>query len=296
MIAVLLLFMINNPEISAAIDKKYVNKRLTIGDPFDIKIEILTDTPIKVNGPLVDSIEPFAVADLSRKTISEKGKNRNLYKLRLIAFQTGDLSVPSMNFILTDGEKIDTLKSPSIPIAISSVLPKDMKDINGLKPPIEYPNYLPLIIFFAALLTAALAYGGYRLYLKYRAIKETPKSLPPPWIEAQIAFENIPLAEWLKKGLIKKYYYTLTEILKRYLERRYSFNAQEQTTTEIIGHLKAVKVPSRDDFGNFFNRADLVKYAKLIPPDDELRSAIDIARNLIHRTTPTDAPLSAEKK
>ncbi|OGC42919.1 hypothetical protein A2Y85_03110, partial [candidate division WOR-3 bacterium RBG_13_43_14] len=252
MIAFLLLIIINNPEINATLDKTYVSKKLTIGDPFEITLEVITDYGTKLNGPFIDSIDPFTVVNVDRKTISGKGETTDLFRLRLIPFQTGDLSVPSVKFLNIDGDQIDTLKSPSIPITIHSVLPADMKDINDLKPAVEYPNYLPLIIFFTALLIAALVYGGYRVYKKYRLIKETPKPLPMPWIEAQIAFENIPLDEWLKKGWIKKYYYTLSEVLKRYLERRYLFNAMEQTTTEIIYYLKMQKVPLRDRFGKFF--------------------------------------------
>ncbi len=296
MIGLIFILLFNSSQIDARLDNKFTRRKLTIGDPFEITLEVNTNQGTKLNGPMIDSIEPFTIVNVDRKTISEKGKNKDIFKLRLIPFQTGDLSVPSFNFLNIKGEQTDTLKSPSIPLIVHSVLPADMKDINDLKPAVEYPNYLPLIIFLIAIFIAALAYTVFRLYKKYRMIRETPRPLPLPWIEAQIALENIPLADWLKKRWIKKYYYTLSEILKRYLERRFLFNAQEQTTTEIMYHLKLQKAPLREDFTSFFNRADLVKYAKFVPPNEELASAIDRARALVQKTIPAEISATRDKK
>jgi len=94
--------------------------------------------------------------------------------------------------------------------------------------------------------------------------------------------------------LIKKYYYALSEILKRYIERRFEFNAAEQTTTEIMANLKLQKIPLSDDFNRFFTRADLVKYAKFMPPQDELHMAVQKVKDLVNKTKPEEELL--EKK
>jgi hypothetical protein len=78
----------------------------------------------------------------------------------------------------------------------------------------------------------------------------------------------------------------LSEVLKRYIERHFEFNAMEQTTTEIVLNLKIYKTPLRQEFSEFLNRADLVKYAKAVPPDQETAQAMETVRDLITRTIP----------
>jgi hypothetical protein len=110
--------------------------------------------------------------------------------------------------------------------------------------------------------------------------------LPDPWTEALGALAAIPVAEWLDAGQVKRYYYTASEILKRYLERRFEFPAREQTSTEIFREMKVRKVPERDGFGDFFRGADMVKYAKVVPPRPEMELVVVAACGLVRATTP----------
>jgi hypothetical protein len=173
-------------------------------------------------------------------------------------------------------------------------MPEDMNDINDLKKAVEFPNFVPLIILGIIIGSAIAGYFICKYIKRLKRERETAKPLPPPWIEAIVAIENIPVKEWLKKGLIKRYYYALSEILKRYIERRFGFNAAEQTTTEIIYSLKLQKAPLREDFSKFFTRADLVKYAKFVPPEDESIVAANKAKELVNNTRPKEETVGKE--
>jgi hypothetical protein len=59
--------------------------------------------------------------------------------------------------------------------------------------------------------------------------------------------------------------------------------------------LKRVRVGERDEFIAFFRRADLVKYAKLVPEPVEAAAAVSVARDLVNKTTPEPEP-EPEKK
>ena len=110
--------------------------------------------------------------------------------------------------------------------------------------------------------------------------------LPDPWDEALLALDAVPAEDWVKSGHTKRYYYTVSEMLKRYLTRRFVFPAIDQTTTEIVRAMKAAKTPEREGFGEFFLRADMVKYAKFVPPETEASAVIPTARELVRATTP----------
>jgi len=291
---VIIFLVLSQIEIKAGLDKQYVNKKLTIGDPFEITLTLTYAQGTDISEPFLDSIEPFVILDQKNKIVREKGKIINTYNVRLVPFNTGEFKIPSFKFLHKDGEISDTLKSNTVPIKIASVMPENMSDINDIKKAVEYPNYLPLIIAGIILALAVLVFLGCKFYRKFKKARGIAKPLIPPWIEAIVAIENIPVKEWLARGLIKKYYYSLSEILKHYIERRFEFNAAEQTTTEIITTLKMQKIPLREDFGKFFTRADLVKYAKFVPAQDELSTAVQRAKDLVNKTRPAQEPV--EKK
>jgi hypothetical protein len=268
------------------VSTKVVSGKLSVGKPFDLVMEVPYPNTAKVLGPIADSTGPFMVIDQNIKTKSHKGKNINIYRLKIAGFKPGELSLPVFKFLVSDKDKADTLSSDSLKVKIASVMSAKMADINDIKPEEKFPNYWLWIIPGAILLLALLAYLGYRLYLKLRKIQELAKAPPLPWDEAMGSLNRLPFKEWLDKGLIQKYYYALSEIIKKYIERRFGFNAVEQTTTEIIYSLKYNKIEYREEFGGFLQKADRVKYAKLIPTYQEIEDSLQQAKDLVQKTTP----------
>lgn len=282
---VLLLMQI---EIKAELNKDFINQTITIGDPFELTLTLTYPQDAQLSPPLADLIEPFVILDQQQKTVQEKGVVTGTYDMRLAAFNTEELQFPALKFLYTHDDTVDTLLSNTVPIKIASVMPGDMEDINDLKEAVRFPNFLPLYIVGAAIICLVIGFFVYQFVKRLKRTAAQAEPLPPPWIEAIAAIDSLPLKEWLAKRLIKQYYYALSEILKRYIERRFEFNALEQTSTEIIEHLRLQKIPMRDDFGRFFNRADLVKYAKYEPPQDELHSAADVVKTLVDKTKPAE--------
>lgn len=281
--------LLTQARIDVTIDEPYLNKKLTIGDPFTITLTIKHPQEDMVSEPIAGSPGAFIVTEQENTLHQAEGTITSNYHMKLVPFETGELKIPSFTVIHTHADSTDTLTSAAIPITITSTLPEGMTDINDLKPAVEYPNFLPLIIAGIIVVGIVIAYIVFRLikrYLHYRRAIEPPV---PPWIEALTALETMPAAEWLQKGMIKRYYYALSEILKRYLERRFLFDALEQTTSEIVYHMKIRKIPLRHDFAAFFARADLVKYAKHRPPAGELEEAAVVVRSLVEKTKPTEA-------
>jgi hypothetical protein len=287
-VAALIFLFFTQLNVTTVLQPRFRNEKLTIGDPFAITVSITHPIDITVSEPFVDSLGPFMILDQTSKTVKKKGSVLTTYDMRLAAFNTGDLELPRFQVTHMHGDTVDTVISTIVPLTIQSVMPEDMTDINEIKKEVAFPNFLPLIItgiLIGCALIACVAYRIIRTIVRARAA-ETP--LLPPWIEALAAIDTIPAQDWLGKGWIKKYYYALSEILKRYIERRFVFNAAEQTTSELVSTMKAKQVPLRDEFYRFFQRADMVKYAKLVPPENEVRSAVHAAKDLVNQTMPQE--------
>ena len=89
----------------------------------------------------------------------------------------------------------------------------------------------------------------------------------------------------LNIGEIKEYHAELSETIRRYIEERFNFIALELTTHEIIEILKT-KVMKKESLKikDILERADLAKFAKSKPVDDENIDSMNIAKNFIQLT------------
>jgi hypothetical protein len=230
----------------------------------------------------------FVVAEERRDHAVRGGRGVTTYRLAMAGFQPGRHALPVFRFQVQAGGAIDTLVSDTASVTITGVMPATMQDINGLAPPEAFPNRLVWIVPLAALLVGGLVLLGIRLAGRLRRIQELATAPLPPWDEALRALDGLPWRDWLEAGQVKRYYYALSEVLKRYIERRFEFDAVEQTTTELLASMRAYKTPMRDDVAKFFTRSDLVKYAKVVPPADEAESAIEQVRQFVVRTTPQE--------
>ncbi|MCF6175724.1 MAG: hypothetical protein L3J71_08150 [Victivallaceae bacterium] len=84
----------------------------------------------------------------------------------------------------------------------------------------------------------------------------------------------------------------LTDIVRIYLEQRFTLKSSKQTTYEFLAELKQPSSPlessQRDFLQQFMQAADLVKFAKLPPDAEQLNNAMDKAETLIKETEPQE--------
>ena len=268
-------------------------KSLTVGDRFTVELEVRRPRGLGVSEPFPEGDEiasgRFAVTD--RKSVTRYAGDTTVetHKLEMAAFATGSLALPRFAVTWRGENEVLAARSDSLAVDIASVMPEDMKDIKDLKPQIPFPNLLPLWLMLGVLGLTTLVFFGLRLLRQLRRRRQAEASLPDPWDEALAALERIAGQGWLEQGAVKRHYYAVSEVLKRYLTRRYGFPALDQTTSEMVLAMRRARVDAREEFTGFFRRADMVKYAKLVPPADEMLGAAGAARQLVEKTTPKPA-------
>ncbi len=272
--------------ITARLKPRRTTKPLTVGDQFWVELAVRHHRNIKVSEPFAESLGSFVILDRNLVTRYQGDTVVNIYELKLAAFAPGERALPLFLTTYPAEGKILAAHSDSIPVKVASVLPEDMKDINDLKPQIPFPNLLPLWLALGLLAAAVLSFVGIRLFRRWRKRRLEPALLPEPWEEALAALEAIPTNEWLSAGKVKRYYYAVSDVLKRYLTRRYSFPAIDQTTSEMRLAMKRKRIAERADFIGFFQMADMVKYATYVPALPKMEQAAQEARELVNKTTP----------
>lgn len=247
---------------------------ITVDKPSGMKISlpVLRDTVCKnieiLSGPHTDS------------SSAQNGRTRIIQKYLVTSFDSGYYKAKPVYAEARTSEGLKRFYSGYSAIDVMRVhlAPADTasKYYDIIKPysaPITLAEILPWILI--AILAGVVVWGAIILIRKYR--KKTEENTPyiPPDPAHVIAFrelEQLRNEQLWQKGETKKYYTRLTEILRQYLENRYSVLSLELTTAETLDALLKTgfrKNGSFDALKSVLTGADLVKFAKYSPVPEE---------------------------
>jgi hypothetical protein len=279
--------------VESTVDKSTI----TIGDRVLYTLEIIYDPSINLLPlNLGANLGAFEVKDY--KTYPEKknkqGQTVNKSEYVITTFTTGEYVIPPLEIgYLTPDSLEHTIKSEPLTIMVESVIAsaEDTTDIRGLKPQASVPaDYLPYIIIAAVLVLL----GGGVWYWRYRKLHPKPeeeKAEPPipAWEEALSGLSELEASDLLATGQVKFYYLRLSEIVKRYIERRFRIAAVDMTTYEIKQNMRKAHFESwlYERAKNFLESADLVKFAKHVPTSEETENDFASAKYIVEETIPT---------
>ena len=160
----------------------------------------------------------------------------------------------------------------------------DIKEISG---PINPRSLLSLYVI-AILLAVILAAFIIIRYLKRR--REHDKALPPPTPAHELAFKalrELKRKNYLQKGKTQDYYFELSDIVRHYMENRFTLRAPEMTTEEFLYDLKNSDVLNPEQkslIREFLSQCDMVKFARYLPAESESESSYNSAEKLVEQT------------
>jgi len=269
--------------INSEIDKTTV----TTGDIITYTIIIKHELDVTPTTPNFDVINKFDIIEkiTSEPRETEEGLIEQKYSVKLRADQVGTYTIPPIP-VLFKIKKQNTEKyipgearSQKITIEVASVLrlqgePTDIKDIKDI---VEVNrNWVPW--FFWGLNIILLTIILYLLW-KYRKTKHpNPTKEAPSLSTHEIALRELDTLKskgLLERGNAREHFFELSEILRRYLGKRYLFPALDWTTEEITEHFKnqeQIELTSRTEANRILKKSDLIKFAKAqaLPGTDEI--------------------------
>lgn len=262
------------------VDVKIDSAAILIGEQTVLHLTVTTDKDQRV-GIMVPSdtlMRGVEVLSLSKADSSVIENSRLFIKqdILITSFDSALYLLPPIKVI--DG--VDTVYSNQVALKVSSVpvnadKPEEFNDIKTVwKPPFVLADYYPIIfgILLALLLICIAAYVIKRLRNKQSLIPFTkPEPKLPPYDQAIKELDEIKQQKLWQQGRYKEYHTLITETLRRYIVERFSINAMEMTSGEILDIIRKRHEadPVYENLKQILTLSDFVKFAKMNPLPDE---------------------------
>ncbi len=267
---------------------------LTVGDNIELTVSLVTPPGAQIIPPETDGgIGKFIVKNWDTDRVERKSSDSLTYKYLLTMYTVELCSIPALPYVEIKNDYNDTLYSLMYPMRVVSVidLPEgDTLKLQDIKPQLKAGR--PSLLWLWMLLTIGGIVGLIFLirYLWRRSKKPPPPPPPkPPYDEAIEALALLESKQLLTKGLIREYVFELSEILKRYIGRRFSCNAAEFTTEEMLQWLP--QAPFDSALGKsmewFFDTTHPVKFAKMVPDTLTVKKLLEETKSFIVKTKPS---------
>mgnify|MGYP001198920210 CR=1 FL=1 len=200
----------------------------------------------------------------------------------ITAWDSGSYYIPPISFSPTD-------KTEGIILNVKTLTLEDSAELKDIKQPIKEPigwnDIWPWLISIIMLSLIIYILKKY-MFNKKEIIKNTqPKLSIAADIIALKELSKLDSAKIWQQGKIKEYHSQLSEIIRRYIEDRFNCLALELTTQEILQNLASyLKEVQLNNLKILLERADLAKFAKSKPNDNNNIESISLAKEFVHNT------------
>jgi len=264
-----------------------------IGDPIRYTLTVTAPESATVIFPEYgdDRIGDFEISRDGLNKLKEEAEKVEERWYLLQGFETGEFTLPGARVPVNVNGEEKLLESTPLIITIETVLESSEgeQDIKPIKPPVSLPVDYTWVIYLIGGIILLIAVVVFLIKKVFRR-KEKVIPAPPPRPAHVIAYEQL---ERIKeenlpgRGMIKEYYYRVSNAARHYLENRFGLRAPERTTEEFLYDMASTNhltVRQQDLVGEFLNECDLVKFARYGPTENEIERVYDAAVKLVDET------------
>ena len=276
-----------------------INFTITVEQPSGLRLILpfFKDTLCKkidiLSGPVVDS------------SMSTGGRIKVTEKYLITSFDSGLYQIPPVYAEAKNDAGLKRFYSDYSHLQVTrvNIAPADtsLKIFDIIKPyraPVTIGEIIPWVLLLILLgVLTWLAIRFIRMLKKNKTGVEMVVNPDPAHVIAFRELEKLMNEELWQKGEIKTYYTRLTEILRQYLENRFSVFSLELTTAETLEAL--IKTGFKKDgtynqLKTVLTGAELVKFAKYKPESEENEMHFKNSWDFVDETKKVDI-ISAEK-
>lgn len=270
-------------------------KNIKIGEQIQYKVSVETPADTPVSFPEGQTFAPLEmVKTRAADTLRDGGKYRLVKEYYLTQFDEGKYTIPSQKIRINNKDyftdsllvevhtvAIDTLKQPLY----------DIKPIQEVKK--SFTSYGWILTIIAAVLLLLIVAFVYFVFIRKKKFPflQIQKKLPP-FDRAIQDLKELQNSKYLIQSQHKEYYTRLTDIVKAYLEEEVHILAKESTTDELLTKINLLQEKGKlnlnqetiTNLKRVLQTADLVKFAKNKPSDDNAEYDRETIENVVIKT------------
>jgi hypothetical protein len=175
--------------------------------------------------------------------------------------------------------------------------PVPMTDIHDIKPlEILVADWSLLFYILGAVLILAVIGASIYYWKKARNRKRNPVEVPIPPHEAALRLLNA-LAD-VENLDAKTFYFSLSSILRSYIQARYAINALEMTTEELLPKIDILNINREilSELKALLRTSDPVKFAGVPASVSKMRQDLDFVINFVKQTEEKPVVINSEKR
>jgi hypothetical protein len=270
--------------------------KMTIAETVLLELEAAIEPGYEIQMPKVDKVlESFGIVDWDNlgDKLDPNDRVVSTYQYRLEPFLSGTYPIPAFTFEFYDvnspEEKKYELTTEPIGIEVTSLLGEQraelkIEDIEGV---VDMPKPVSFAWLWALIIAVVATAAGLWLYLRRKKVKELVRIFKPAH---ELAYERLRMLvneDLISAGRIKEFYERISDILRHYIEHRFSLRAPERTTEEFLAELTNTDVlpaAEKQRLSEFLQHCDLVKFAKYNPTTEQIQGTFDLVKDFIEKT------------
>ncbi|MFP6640204.1 MAG: hypothetical protein VCC04_08170 [Myxococcota bacterium] len=271
-----------------------------IGDALVLRIEVKADSGVEVLMPeFGEALDRFRIVDfVPREQINEAGQTIYSQRYTLQAPASGPHMLPAILIEFVDrrpGQKpapedqdAYELLTQGLPFEVASVMPdRTAGELNPAMGRLERPGRSSLHwgwwIGGLGGLAGGVAFVALRMTRRDKKISA--------WETACAALDELLSGPRPRPEQIGPFFVTLSDIVRRYLELRFSLRSPELTTErflDLVAHSPDLSRRHQSLLRDFLNQCDLVKFAGHVPSTEAIDEAAETARLFLDETREGD--------
>ncbi|UCE47038.1 MAG: hypothetical protein JSW47_15690 [Phycisphaerales bacterium] len=269
---------------------------ITIAETLLLELEAAVEPGFEVTMPKIDKVlESFDMVDWNSlgDKLDENGNVVSTYQYRLEPLLSGTYSIPAFTFEFHDvnspEEKKYELTTEPIDIEVTSLLDDQRGElkIEDIEDVVEIPAEPSFWWAWVLGVIAATAAAGTWLWLRRRRVKELVRIFKPAH---ELAYERLRILvneDLVGAGRVKEFYERISDILRHYIEHRFTLRAPERTTEEFLYELANTNVlpeSDKESLAQFLEHCDLVKFARYEPTTEQIQETFNLVKAFIEKT------------
>ena len=271
-----------------------------IGDPLSLELEVRAEPDVELLMPeFGDALDRFSIVDFTHsEEADDEGRTISRQHYTLAPSRSGAQMIPQLLVEFVDrrdgrdpapeGEDAYELLTAVLEFEVAAALPEgaslELREPLGKLGAREIPGRYRTLWWLAALVAVAVsAYFGIRALMiwRTRTLRRSAYDVAKADLDALLMAPRPGARE------MDEFFVQLSGIVRRYLENRFGLRSPELTTEEFVEELADSPDLVRSHqqlLREFLNRADLVKFAHVVPDPADVELSLESARSFLEAT------------